>query len=99
MTILSRRIAASIGAIALIAGSTVIWMATPPKLEDKSPSFSGDADLALIRQGSYIARLGDCVACHTEEGGAEMAGGARAGNAVWHHAGHQHHPRPENRYR
>lgn len=29
----------------------------------------------MIEKGSYIARLGDCVACHTEEGGAEMAGG------------------------
>ena len=75
MAILPRRIAASVGILALAAAGAVFWMATPPQLENKSPSFSGEADLALIERGSYIARLGDCVACHTEEGGAEMAGG------------------------
>ncbi len=69
------RLAASAGVLALIAGAAALWMATPPGLEDKSPGFTGDADIALIERGSYIARLGDCVACHTEEGGAEMAGG------------------------
>ena len=29
----------------------------------------------LIAQGKYIARLGDCIACHTAKGGAVMAGG------------------------
>lgn len=71
----SHRIAASVGLLAIIAVGAVMWMAAPPGLEDKSPSFSGAADRVLIERGGYIARLGDCVACHTEEGGAEMAGG------------------------
>ena len=29
----------------------------------------------LIEQGKYIARLGDCIACHTTKDGALMAGG------------------------
>lgn len=29
----------------------------------------------LLARGEYIARLGDCVACHTAKGGASMAGG------------------------
>lgn len=29
----------------------------------------------LIKQGAYLARLGDCVACHTVRGGAPFAGG------------------------
>ncbi|KIZ40907.1 MULTISPECIES: c-type cytochrome [Rhodopseudomonas] len=34
-----------------------------------------DDDAALIKRGEYVARLGDCVACHTAPGGAAMAGG------------------------
>lgn len=29
----------------------------------------------LVKRGEYVARLGDCVACHTEPGGQPMAGG------------------------
>ncbi|MGB4468297.1 MAG: c-type cytochrome [Azovibrio sp.] len=33
------------------------------------------ADPALVERGRYLAQLGDCVACHTAENGAPMAGG------------------------
>ena len=33
------------------------------------------ADDALIARGEYLARAGDCIACHTEPGGALFAGG------------------------
>lgn len=33
------------------------------------------ADAATIKRGEYVAQLGDCVACHTAEGGQAMAGG------------------------
>jgi alcohol dehydrogenase (quinone), cytochrome c subunit len=29
----------------------------------------------LVKQGAYLARLGDCVACHTAKGGKPFAGG------------------------
>jgi mono/diheme cytochrome c family protein len=32
---------------------------------------------ALIEQGRYLAQAGNCVACHTEPGGAPFAGGRR----------------------
>ncbi|MCR2512026.1 cytochrome c, partial [Salmonella enterica] len=32
-------------------------------------------DPALIKQGEYLARAGDCIACHTAPGGKEFAGG------------------------
>lgn len=32
-------------------------------------------DAALIKQGEYLARAGDCTACHTLKGGEEFAGG------------------------
>jgi mono/diheme cytochrome c family protein len=34
-----------------------------------------DPDPALVRRGEYLARAGDCVACHTAPGGRPMAGG------------------------
>src|SRR3979490_1972604 len=32
-------------------------------------------DDALIKKGEYLARAGDCVACHTAKGGTPFAGG------------------------
>ncbi len=34
-----------------------------------------DTDPALVKQGEYLARAGDCVACHTAPGGQPFAGG------------------------
>lgn len=36
---------------------------------------AAEPDRTLIGQGEYVARLGDCIACHTARGGAVMAGG------------------------
>lgn len=33
------------------------------------------ADADLVKRGEYLARAGDCVACHTAPGGKPMAGG------------------------
>ncbi|MBH3409275.1 cytochrome c [Pseudomonas putida] len=33
------------------------------------------ADEALVKRGEYLARAGDCVACHTAKGGQPFAGG------------------------
>ena len=41
----------------------VISLFLPPTLYAAEPS-------AQIEQGEYVARLGDCVACHTAKGGA-----------------------------
>lgn len=54
----------SIG-IAALALSTSILAAPPAAYQD--------AD--LVKQGAYISKLGDCVACHTKEGGKPMSGG------------------------
>jgi mono/diheme cytochrome c family protein len=32
-------------------------------------------DRALVTRGEYLARAGDCIACHTNPGGALFAGG------------------------
>ncbi|WP_322093827.1 c-type cytochrome [Paraburkholderia bannensis] len=35
------------------------------------------ADAALIAHGEYLARAGDCIACHTTKGGKPFAGGLK----------------------
>jgi mono/diheme cytochrome c family protein len=40
-----------------------------------SAAFGADPDPALVQRGKYLARAGDCVACHTAPGVAAMAGG------------------------
>ncbi|WP_339109742.1 c-type cytochrome [Thioclava sp. GXIMD4216] len=71
-----KRLAYGAGAVALVIGGGVLWALQPPALDPElSPGFAGEAPTALVAQGRYIAELGDCVACHTARGGAEMAGG------------------------
>lgn len=60
---------------AVLAAGVAVWMAIPPKITAKEPDFGTSADPALVARGKYVAQLGDCVACHTEKGGQEMAGG------------------------
>ncbi len=42
---------------------------------DALPAAATAPDPALVARGRYLARAGDCVACHTGPGGAEFAGG------------------------
>jgi mono/diheme cytochrome c family protein len=39
------------------------------------PAHAAAPASALVRQGEYLARAGDCVACHTAKGGKPFAGG------------------------
>ncbi|HYG42653.1 MAG TPA: cytochrome c [Bordetella sp.] len=36
---------------------------------------TGRADAQLIERGAYLSRAGDCIACHTAQGGKPFAGG------------------------
>jgi mono/diheme cytochrome c family protein len=38
-------------------------------------AFAADSREPLVQQGEYLARAGDCVACHTAKGGKPFAGG------------------------
>ena len=40
-------------------------------------SFAADVPPHQTQQGEYLARAGDCVSCHTAQGGAPYAGGLR----------------------
>jgi mono/diheme cytochrome c family protein len=39
------------------------------------PLLAADNNDPLVKQGEYLARAGDCVACHTAKGGKPFAGG------------------------
>jgi thiosulfate dehydrogenase len=53
-------------AVAVLVASLSPWTAA------SAAAPNGDV---LVKQGEYVARLGDCGACHTAEGGKFMAGG------------------------
>jgi thiosulfate dehydrogenase len=55
---------------ALAAFSLVLTAPAPPVSAAGAP-----VDGAAIQQGEYLARVGDCAACHTAEGGPAFAGG------------------------
>ncbi|NLH83351.1 MAG: c-type cytochrome [Phyllobacteriaceae bacterium] len=63
------------GLAAVLAAGVAIFVALPPKIEHADVTLGATVDPALIERGRYVAVLGDCVACHTAPGGAEMAGG------------------------
>jgi len=57
----------------LAAAGLLAWYVTR---EPASPfSASDSADAALVSRGEYVARLSDCVACHSLPGKAPFAGG------------------------
>ncbi len=62
------------GVLICIAILLFIWLNF--RDEDAHPSTvsSGDA-AALVARGAYLARAGNCAACHTARGGAAYAGG------------------------
>ncbi len=71
----AKRIGIAAAAIVVVGGATAAWIAVPPPIAAKDPGLGASVDPALIERGKYVAQLGDCVACHTETGGAVMAGG------------------------
>ncbi|MBW4024434.1 MAG: c-type cytochrome [Proteobacteria bacterium] len=57
------------------------WGATkvPPQSPGQGPAQTQNADAALIAKGKYLTTMGDCVGCHTANGGHEFAGGQYMG--------------------
>lgn len=64
-------------AVAFLGAAASLWVARPPRVEALDAGLSEPVDPALIARGEYVARLGDCVACHTGPGGKPMAGGLK----------------------
>ena len=66
---------ALVAGLAIVGAGVFWWVVTPPPIETSGRVLPEVADPALIARGKYVAELGDCVACHTQHGGAQMAGG------------------------
>ena len=72
-----RRLVAGLVAAMLVGGIAIAfvwWM----NVRDESPpsaQAAAAATSASVSKGAYLARVGNCVACHTRRGGAEFAGG------------------------
>jgi thiosulfate dehydrogenase len=62
------------GVVALAVAAGGYYALTPPPAP-ASMLASAPVDAAAVDRGAYLARLGDCGACHTVEGGKPMAGG------------------------
>ena len=77
MTVLSRRLARWMILTALLVGSLVALVAWR-NVRGETP-LDGAAPVvptpALVARGAYLARVGNCMGCHTAAGGADYAGG------------------------
>lgn len=62
---------AALLALLALAAAWVAWTQFGP--EPASPP--SPAGAASVERGAYLARLGNCMACHTDRGGAPWAGG------------------------
>jgi mono/diheme cytochrome c family protein len=54
------------------AAAAVVWLNHTP---DSAPSPAPRADAATVARGAYLARVGNCAACHTARGSQAYAGG------------------------
>jgi len=63
--------------IVLIAAAVALaWVATlfAGRTDDSTSALA--ADPAMVQRGAYLAKAGDCIACHTSMNGKPFAGGA-----------------------
>ena len=59
------------------AALAVLWLdgRGEAPLRPDAPGTANPADTAAVARGAYLARAGNCAACHTARGGAPYAGG------------------------
>ena len=72
------KIAIASGIVVLLAAGVLAFLrASHPTVERTGPPGAEAMDVtsAVIARGEYLARIGDCVACHTEPGDEVFAGG------------------------
>ncbi|RAU44107.1 MULTISPECIES: cytochrome c [unclassified Pseudomonas] len=71
------RTAGGVVVVCLVAAMLLAWYVTrePASSLQNDPTAVADIDPALVSRGEYVARLSDCVACHSVPNGAPFAGG------------------------
>ena len=57
--------------IAALLASIVMWLNVRGEEPGMASPLAGNA----VQRGAYLARVGNCIACHTQRGGAPFAGG------------------------
>ena len=66
-----KRLLAVLAIVVLVAGGYYWFM----REQKAGPAEGAAAEQSQIIRGEYLARIGDCFACHTERGGQPYAGG------------------------
>lgn len=62
--------------LGVVLGVGFLWVVDNKDIEARAAEpMTPEAKAAQIERGRYLAIAGDCVACHTREGGEEFAGG------------------------
>ena len=61
--------------LALVAAAALVWALNVRGEADITEVQASPANSALIARGAYLARAGNCMACHTTRGGEAYAGG------------------------
>ena len=67
-----------IGLVARAGAALVAWLNVRGEDADVQPDKCADSFVATpeqVARGAYLARAGNCAACHTDRGGAAFAGG------------------------
>ncbi len=68
------KVALAVAVIALVAGAAFQFMRRA-QVHAPGPALEANRTTQVINRGEYLARAGDCVACHTTPGGKVFAGG------------------------
>jgi mono/diheme cytochrome c family protein len=58
-----------------LVAAAALWVRYATRLVPVEPGPSVPHTAELVERGAYLARAGNCAACHTERGGAAYAGG------------------------
>jgi len=66
---------ALVALVLLVAGVIAVAILRPGMLPQTAVTTPVNATTAYLAHGEYLARAGDCVACHTTPSGREFAGG------------------------
>lgn len=69
------RLLAAVILILLLAAGSLWWSATRDGVDIRDATPPQGDPTALVEEGAYLARVGNCLACHTARGGVPGAGG------------------------
>ena len=69
------KVFAALVLITILAAALVAWLNVRGEapVDDALPA--SPPSPALVQRGAYLAKAGNCAACHTARGGADFAGG------------------------